>query len=100
MFKTKFLADRFHVRDQVRQRIVLAAALRAATAGAALIEQYRVEAFRIEQATMVGLAPAAGSAVQVDRGNAVLSADAFDVNLMTVADSGQFRSQWRKRVGA
>src|ERR1700730_18532553 len=46
--KAKFLADAFHVRDQMRQRIVLEAALWAATTGAALIEQDGVKTLGIE----------------------------------------------------
>src|SRR6266851_3299121 len=58
----KFLADRFNIRDQMRQAIVFAAALGAASTGAALIEQDGVEAFGIKQPPMVGLAAASDSA--------------------------------------
>jgi hypothetical protein len=44
------------------------------------------KALRIEQPPMIGLTAAAGSAVQIDRGDAVRPADAFDVNLVAVAD--------------
>ena len=47
--EAEFLADHLHVRDQMRQRVVLAAALGAAAAGAALVEQHGVEALGIEQ---------------------------------------------------
>ncbi len=84
--EAEFLADHFHVRDQMRQRVVLAAALGAAAAGAALIEQHGVETFGIEQPAMIGLAAAAGPAMQIDRGDAVVAADAFDIDLVAVAD--------------
>ncbi len=84
--KAEFLADRFHVRDQVRQRIVLAAALGAAAAGAALVEQHRVKTLGIEQPAVVGLAAAAGPAMQIDRGDAAGAADALDIDLVAVAD--------------
>ena len=70
----------------MRQRIVLAAALGAAAAGAALVEQHRVEAFGIEQPAMIRLAAAAGPAMQIDRGDAARTADAFNVDLVAVAD--------------
>ena len=44
------------------------------------------EAFGIEQPAVVRLAAAAGPAMQVDRGNATDAADAFDVDVVTVAD--------------
>src|SRR5712664_4910618 len=80
--EAKFLADPLHIRDQVREAIVFAAALRAASTRAALIEQDRVEALGIEQPPVIGLAAAAGAAVQVDRGDAVRPADGFEVNLV------------------
>jgi hypothetical protein len=40
----------------------------------------------IEQPAMVGLAAAAGPAMQIDRGNAVEPADALDIDIVTVAD--------------
>jgi len=64
-------------------------AFRAASPGAALIEQHGVKALGIEQPAMVRLAPAAGTAMQVDRGNAVGPADALDMDLMAVADRQQ-----------
>ena len=82
----EFLADRFHVRDQMRQRIVLAAALGAAAAGAALVEQHGMESFRIEQPAMIRLAAAAGAAMQIDSGDATRAADALDVDIVAVAD--------------
>ena len=84
--EAEFLADRLHVRDQMRQRIVFAAALGAAAAGAALVEQHRMEAFGIEQPAMIGLAAAAGPAMQIDRGNAAGAADALDIDIVAVAD--------------
>jgi hypothetical protein len=84
--KAEFLADDLHVGDQMRKRVVFAAALGAASPGAALIEQYRLEALRIEQPPMIGLAPAAGAAVQIDRGDAMGAADGLDVNLVAIAN--------------
>ena len=49
-------------------RVVLAASLGAAAAGAALIEQHGVKALGIEQPPVIGLAAAAGAAMQIDRG--------------------------------
>ncbi len=85
-FKPKFLADHLHVRDQIRQRVILATAFGAASAGAALIEQHGTKALRIEQPPVVGLAAAAWAAVQIDRGDAIRPADTLDVDLVTVAD--------------
>ena len=68
--EAEFFADHLHVRDQMRQRVGVAAALGAAAAGAALVEQHGVEAFGIEQPAVIGLAAAAGPAMQVDRGDA------------------------------
>src|SRR5580693_7230812 len=82
--KRKFLADLFHVRDQVRQRVVFALSFRTAAAGAALIEQYRVETLGIEQTAMIGLASTAGPAMQIDSGNAAFAADALDMDVVTV----------------
>ena len=98
--KGEFFADRFHVRDQMRQRVVLAAALGPAAAGAALVEQNRVKTLGIEQPAMISLAAAAGPAVQIDCRDAARAADTFDVDLMAFADREQFRSQRRKRIGA
>ena len=84
----------------MRQRVVVAAALGAASPGAALIEQHRVEALGIEQPPVVGLAAAAGTAVQVDRGNAIRAADGFDMDLVAVADRQQLRGQRREGIGA
>jgi len=65
-----------------------------------------MEALGIEQPAMIGLATAAGTAVQIDRGNAVGTADAFDINLVAVADGEQLltsaartdrRACWRAR---
>ena len=95
----ELLADRLHIRDQMRQRIVLAASLGAASPGAALIEQHRMEALGIEQPAVIGLAAAAGSAVQIDGGNAVGAADGFDVDFVAVADRQQLRGQRRERIG-
>ncbi len=97
--KTRFLADDLHVRDQMRQRIVLAAAFWAATTGAALIEQDGVETLGIEQPPVIGLAAAAGPAVQINRGDAVGPADGFDVDLVAVADRQQLRCQRCERIG-
>ncbi len=44
-----------------------------------------MEALRIEQPAVIGLAAAAGPAMQIDRGNAVGAADGFDVNLVAIA---------------
>jgi hypothetical protein len=82
----KFLADHFHVRNQMRQRVVFAEACRATAARAALIEQHGVKPFGIEQAAMIGLTAAAGPAMQIDGGNAAFAADALDVNFVVVAD--------------
>src|SRR6202140_4827176 len=82
------------------QRVSLAAAFGAASAGAALIEQDRMGALGIEPPAMIGLATAAGTAVQIDGGDAVGAADAFDVNLVTIADGEQLRRQRRKWIGA
>ena len=54
----------------------------------------------IEQAPVIGLAAAAGAAVQIDRGDAIHPADALNVDLMAVADRQQLRRQRRKRVGS
>jgi transposase-like protein DUF772 len=64
---------------------------RAASTGAALIEQNRVETFRVEQPPVVGLAAAAGAAMRIDRGDAIGPADGFDVNLVALADGQQSR---------
>ena len=77
--KGELFADPLHIRDQMRQRVVLAAPLGPAAPGAALVEQDRVKTFGIEQPAMIGLAAAAGSAMQIDCSNAVRAADAFDV---------------------
>jgi len=42
---------------------------------------------------VVGLAAAAGPAMQIDRGDAVGAADGFDVNLVAVADGELLRRQ-------
>ena len=84
--KAEFFADRLHVRDQMRQRVVFAAALWAAAAGAALVEQHGMKALGIEQPAMIRLAAAAGPAMQVDRGDAAVAADALDIDLVAVAD--------------
>src|SRR5579863_5061463 len=84
----------------MRQRIVLAAAFGAAAPRAALIEQHRVETFGIEQPPMIGLASAAGSAMQIDGGNAAFAADAFDMDVVTIANRQQFGCQRCERVGA
>ena len=84
----------------MRQRVVFAAALRAAAPGAALIEQHRMEALGIEQPPVVGLAAAAGAAMQIDRRDAVGAADGFDIDLVAVADRQQLRGQRRERIGA
>ena len=84
----------------MRQRVVLAAALGAAAAGAALVEQHRVKALGIEQPPVIGLAAAAGAAMQIDRRNAIGAADAFDIDLVAVADRQQLRGQRRKGIGA
>ncbi len=54
----------------------------------------------IEQLAMVGLAAAAGAAVQINRRHAVGIACGFDVKLMTVADRQHLRGQRRIRIGA
>jgi hypothetical protein len=84
----------------MRQRVVVAAAFRPASPGAALVEQNRMEALGIEQPAVIGLATAAGAAVQIDRRNAVRPADGFDVNLVAVADRQQLRRQRRERISA
>ena len=80
--------------------LCFAASLGAAAAGAALIEQHGMKTLRIEQAPVIGLAAAAGTAMQVNRRNAAGAADAFDINLVAVTDGKLFRGQWRKRIGA
>src|SRR5262249_19202823 len=85
-FETEFRADDLQVRDQMRQRVGIARAFRRAAAAAALVEQPRVESFRIEQAAMVGLASRARSAMQIDGGCAALAADTLDIKLVAVAD--------------
>jgi hypothetical protein len=84
----------------MRQRIVFAAAFGAAAAGAALIEQDGMEALRIEQPAVVGLAAAAGTAMQIDRRDAVGVADGLDVDLVSVANRQKLRGQRRERIGA
>ena len=79
-------------------RVILAAAFWPATARAALIEQDGVKAFGIEQPAVIGLAAAAGSAMQIDRGDAVGAADALDVDIVAVADSQHLRGQRRKGI--
>ena len=71
-----------------------------AAAGAALVEQHRMETLGIEQPAMIGLAAAAGPAMQIDGGNAVGAADALDIDLVAVADRELFRGQRRERIGA
>src|SRR6202042_1378264 len=92
--------DDFQVRDQVRQRVRVARAFRRAAAAAALVEQYRVESFGVEQPTMIGLATRAWAAMQVDGADPALAADALDVELVAVADRELFRCQGRERIGA
>src|ERR1041385_4169753 len=94
------LADRFHVGDQMWQRIGLALSLRTASPRAALVEQYGVEAFRIEQPPMIRLAAAARAAMQIDRWNTVGAADRFDINLMTIANGQKLCGQRCKGIGA
>ena len=96
----EFLADHLHVRDQMRQRVVFASPLGPAAAGAALVEQHRVKALGIEQPAMIGLAAAAGTAVQIDRGDAVGAADGFDIDLVAVADRQQLGGQRCEGIGA
>jgi hypothetical protein len=48
---------------------------------------------------VVGLAAAAGPAMQIDSWDAVNPADGFDVNLVAVADRQQLRRQRRERIG-
>src|SRR5205085_4653727 len=94
------LPDHLHVRDQMRQAVVFAAALGPASAGAALIEQDGMETLGVEQPAVIGLAAAAGATVQIDRGDAPGTAHAFDVNLMAAVDPEQLRGQRRERIGA
>jgi hypothetical protein len=49
-----------------------------------------VETLGVEQPPVIGLAAAAGPAMQVDRGDPVGTADGFDRDLMAVADRQQF----------
>ena len=98
--EAELFADRLHVRDQVRQRVVLAAALGAAAAGAALVEQHGMKTLGIEQPAMIGLAAAPGSAMQVDRGNAALAADALDIDLVAAVDGKVFGGQRCKGIAA
>ena len=84
----------------MRQRIVFAAALGSASAGAALIEQHRMEALRIEQPPVIGLAAASRPAVQIDRRDAIRSPDGFDIDLVAIADGQQFRCQRCEGIGA
>src|SRR5271169_291466 len=82
------------------QRIILAAAFGPALSGAALIEQDRVKALGIEQPAVIGLAAAAGTAMQIDRGDSVCAADRFDVDFVTIADGKLLRCQRCERIGA
>jgi hypothetical protein len=61
---------------------------------AALIEQERVEATRIEQPPVQMLRAAARSAVQEYRRNAVGAADLLDVQPMSVAHAQHARIEW------
>src|SRR5581483_9190416 len=98
--EAEFPADDFQVGDQMRQRVGLARAFRPAAAAAALVEQHRVETLGIEQPAVIGLAARAGAAMQIDGRNAAFATDAFDIELVTVADGELFRGQWRERIGA
>ncbi len=84
----------------MRQRIVLAASLGAAAPGAALIEQHGMETLGIEQPAMVGLAAAAGPAMQIDGRDSADAADALDIDIVTIADDELLRGQRRERIGA
>jgi hypothetical protein len=59
-----------------------------------------VESFGVEQPAVIGLAARARTAMQIDGANAALAADAFDIELVAVADGELLRRQWRERVGA
>jgi hypothetical protein len=59
-----------------------------------------MKTFRIEQPPVIGLAAAAGPAVQVHGCNAADAADAFDIDLVAVTDRQLFRGQRRERIGA
>ena len=98
--EAEFVADRFQVRDQMRQRVGLARAFRRAAAAAALVEQHGVESFGIEQPAMIGLAARAGAAMQIDGADAALAADALDIEFVAVTYRELFRGQWREGVGA
>src|SRR5579871_4175927 len=98
--KGKLLADHLHIRDQVHQCVLLPACFRTAAPRAALIKQHRMKALGIEQAAVIALATAAGSAMQVNGGNAVIAADALDIDFVTIADRKQLRGQRRKWVAA
>ena len=84
----------------MRQRVVVAAALRGAAAAAALVEQHGVEALGIEQPPVIGLAARARPAMQVGRRNAAYAADSFDIDLVTVADGEQLGGQRCEGIGA
>ena len=66
---------------------------------AALVEQHGMKPLGIEQAAVVRLAAAAGTSMQIDRGDTALSADAFDIDFMAVTDRKPLRGQRRKGIG-
>src|SRR5215813_8053175 len=79
--KAESFADYFHVRDQVLQRVGLAAALGAAFACATLIEQDGTKALGIEQPPVIRLAAASGTTMQINCGNAIGAADTLDIDV-------------------
>src|SRR5206468_7204864 len=97
--KAEFLADHLQIRDQMRQRVVFAPSLGTAAAGATLVEQNSMKAFRIKQPAVIRLASAAGAAMEVDRWNAANAPDALDINVVAVADHELLRGQWCERIG-
>ena len=80
------LADLLDIADQMRGRVGLEAALRRASAGAALVEEDDAKACRVEQAAVGRLAAAAGPAVQEKRRPARGVADLLDIEAMALAD--------------
>ena len=96
----EFFSDQFHIRDQMRQCVGLAPAFGPAAAAASLIEQHSMEAFGIEQPAVIRLAAAARPAMQIERGDAVLAPDTFDIDLVAVPDRQQFRGERGEGISA
>jgi len=81
----KFLADDLHVRDQMRQRIVFAAALWGGSGRRHADRTAPRGNARDRIAAGDRLAAAAGPAMQIHRGNAIGAANGFDVDLVAIA---------------